>query len=63
VLKKWNEKKFKNIGFYWKLGELEKSLQDSQNSYIDYVELKFRPGMSKVKIEKLPKIKKRKYPF
>jgi hypothetical protein len=45
------------------LGELGEELRDPLNGYIDYVELKFRPGMSKVKIEKLPKIKKRKYPF
>lgn len=52
ILKKWNIKKFNNLGFCWKLSK-----------YLDYVELAYRPGLSKIPVEKLPKIKKRRYPF
>lgn len=52
ILKKWNLKKYNSIGFNWKISK-----------YLDYVELSYIPGLSTIPIEKLPKVKKRRYPF
>lgn len=63
ILEKWNKDKYNQLGFYWKIAELDESLRDGYDDYIDYIELRYSPSVSNVKIEDLPKVKKRKYPF
>ena len=63
ILSLWNDRIYNQMGFEWRLGELPKHLRTPNTNYIDYVELRFNPGKSRIKIDKLPKVKKRKYPF
>ena len=63
VLELWNERIYRQMGFEWRIGELPKHLRSPNTNYIDYVELRFNPSKSKLRIDRLPKIKKRKYPF
>ena len=52
ILEKWNFKKFNSLGFTWKV-----------STQLDYIELCYIPGLSEIPVEKLPKVKKRRYPF